>query len=81
MYLHLGNGYVVRKNEVVAVFDLDNSSQSQRTREFLARAEQAGNIVNTAGAELPKSFVVVGPRVYLCQFNSSTLAKHYERNL
>ena len=81
MYLHLGNGFVARKDEITAVFDLDNSSQSYRTREFLLKAEQAGNVVNAAGAELPKSFVVVGRQVYLCQFNSSTLAKNYERNL
>ena len=81
MYLHLGNGFVVRKDEILAVFDLDNSSQSHLTRDFLARAEQAGNVVNAAGAELPKSFVIAGRNVYLCQYNSSTLAKHHERNL
>ena len=81
MYLHLGNGCVARKNEIVAVFDLDNASQSHRTREFLTNAERAGRVVNAAGAELPKSFVITGEKIYLCQFNSSTLAKNYERNL
>ena len=36
MYLHLGNDVVVRKTEVLAVFDLDNSSQSHLTRAFLS---------------------------------------------
>ena len=81
MYLHLGNGYVARKDEIVGVFDLDTASQSHRTREFLAKAEQAGAVVNAAGAELPKSFVISKNLVSLCQFNSSTLAKHHERNL
>ena len=75
MYLHLGNNAVVRKDEIVAVFDLDNSSQSHLTRDYLAKAEQSGRVVNAAGAELPKSFVIAGQRIYLCQFNSSTLAK------
>ncbi len=82
MYLHLGNDVVVRKTEVLAVFDLDNSSQSHLTRTFLSAAEKRGEVVNAAGLELPKSFVVCsdGGRqtVYLSQLNSSTLLKRSE---
>ena len=49
---------------------------------FLAAAEKAGSVVNAAGLELPKSFVVCadGERqtVYLSQLNSSTLFKRSE---
>ena len=31
MYLHLGAGAVVRKDSIVGVFDLDNTSQSHLT--------------------------------------------------
>ena len=77
MFLHLGNDVVVRKKDVVAVFDLDNTSQSHLTRGYLAAAEQAGQVVNAAGDELPKSFIVVcagagGQTVYLSQLNSSS---------
>lgn len=80
MYLHLGNDAVVRKKDVVAVFDLDNTSQSHLTRGYLAAAEKMGQVINAAGDELPKSFTVVcaadgGQRVYLSQLNSSTLLK------
>ena len=83
MYLHLGNDNVVRKNEILAVFDLDNTSQSIQTRRFLTAAEKAGRVVNAAGGEIPKSFVVcVGAdgqqTVYLSQLNSSTLSKRSE---
>ena len=82
MYLHLGNDVLVRKDEVLGIFDLDNSSQSLRTREFLTRAQRAGEVVNASGAELPKSFVVCEAggrqRVYLSQLNSSTLLKRSE---
>ncbi len=78
MYLHLGNGVVVRKADVLGVFDLDNASTSAITRAYLSRAEKDGRVVSVAGLELPKSFVVCscaegGQRVYLCQLNSSTL--------
>ena len=86
MFLHLGNDAVVRKKDVVAVFDLDNTSQSHLTRGYLAAAEQAGRVVNAAGDELPKSFIIVaacpgtgGQTVYLSQLNSSTLVKRSEQ--
>ena len=79
MYLHLGNDIVVRKSDIIGVFDLDNTSQSALTRRYLAAAEKAGYVVNAAGDELPKSFVVCGENgaqtVYLSQLNSSTLYK------
>ena len=82
MYLHLGNSFVVRKTSILAVFDLDNSSQSNLTRQFLLRAEKAGQIVNAAGEELPKSFVVCAEQgkqsVYLSQLNASTLLRRSE---
>ena len=82
MYLHLGNDVVVRKSDVVGIFDLDNTSQSALTRRYLAAAEKDGRVVNAAGLELPKSFVVCtdGERqtVYLSQLNSSTLLKRSE---
>ena len=82
MYLHLGNDVVVRKSDVLAVFDLDNSSQSHLTRAYLSTAEKRGEVMNAAGNELPKSFVVCadGERqtIYLSQLNSSTLLKRSE---
>ena len=84
MYLHLGNDIVVRKDEILAVFDLDNTSQSRLTRDYLKAAEQRGEVVNAAGGELPKSFVVCAAngnrrRVYLSLLNSSTLARRAEQ--
>ena len=77
MYLHLGGDWVVKKDEIVAIFDLDNTSQSFETRKYLAAAERAGQVFATSD-ELPKSFVVCkaadgGQMVYLSQLNSATL--------
>jgi len=82
MYLHLGNDVSVRKREIVAIFDLDNTSQSALTRRYLSAAEKTGSVVNAAGDELPKSFVVCArdgrQTVYLSQLNSSTLLRRSE---
>ncbi len=82
MYLHLGNNYVVRKSAILAVFDLDNSSQSHLTRQFLLKAEKAGQVASASGGELPKSFVVCSEQgrqtVWLSQLNASTLLRRSE---
>ncbi len=81
MYLHLGNNMVVPDEEIIGVFDLDVSSQSFRTRQYLANAEKNGQVV-TLGDDLPKSFVVCGGRdgqtVYLSQLMSATLLRRSE---
>ncbi len=81
MYLHLGNNVVVPEDSIVCVFDLDISSQSIRTREFLSKAEKAGRVV-ALGDDLPKSFVVCEDggeqTVYLSQLMSATLLRRSE---
>ena len=78
MYLHLGQDTVVRTSEVIGIFDLENTSISKITRDFLARAEKSGAVVNVS-YELPKSFVLCGKRgsqtVYITQISSATLKK------
>ena len=82
MYLHLGNDIAVRKQEIDGIFDLDNTSQSALTRHYLAAAEKRSAVINAAGDELPKSFVVCErdgqQSVYLSQLNSSTLLRRSE---
>ena len=82
MYVHIGNSFVLRKSDVLGIFDLDNTSQSIITRRYLAGAEKSGAVVNAAEAELPKSFVVCaepggGQKVYLSQLNPSTLLRRF----
>ena len=78
MYLHLGQDIVVRMDEVVGIFDLDNATISKASRDFLSAATKRGEVVNVS-MELPKSFVVCknakGCRVYISQISSATLLK------
>ena len=83
MYLHLGQGVVVPYRDVLALFDLDNTSASHLTRRFLERAEQAGQVVNVA-EDLPKSFVLCRPAggettVYLSQLSTATLLRREQQ--
>lgn len=77
MYLSIGNDMAVRDTSIIGIFDLDNTSTSKRTREFLNQAEQEGEVVPCD--DLPKSFVVTAEyglhRVYLTSLGSATLEK------
>ena len=42
MFLSIGNDMAVRDRSIIGIFDLDNTSTSKRTREFLNRAEREG---------------------------------------
>lgn len=84
MYLHLGQSVVVPVRDVIGIFDLDNTTSSIHTRDYLARAEKAGQVVNVCD-DLPKSFAVCQaakgpPTIYLSQLSSATLLKRVENN-
>ena len=80
--LHIGAGFLINTDRIVGIFDLDKTTYGPKTREFLAKAEKAGQVVS-AGYELPKSFLVCNDRgqttVYLSQLASSTLQKRMEK--
>lgn len=80
MYLSIGNDFVIRDQNVVGIFDLDNTSTSKRTRGFLARAEKEGEVVPCD--DLPKAFVLTTEygfsRVRLTELSSATLEKRFK---
>ena len=79
MYLHLGMDKVTTFDEIIGIFDLDTTTVSKRTRDYLAKAEKAG-IVENVCYDIPKSFIVCKDKkanetVYISQISSSTLLK------
>ena len=77
MYLNIGNDMAVRDRNVIGIFDLDNTTTSRRTREFLERNEKEGQVVPCD--DLPKSFILTAEygmdRVYLSALSTQTLEK------
>lgn len=79
MYLHLGMDKVITFDEIIGIFDLDTTTVSKSTRNYLAKAEKAG-IVEIICYDLPKSFIVCKnkdgeDKVYISQISSTTLLK------
>ena len=77
MYLSIGNDMAVRDRSIIGIFDLDNTSSSKRTREFLEKNEKEGQVVPCD--DLPKSFILTSEygmdRVYLSSLSAATLEK------
>lgn len=79
MYLHLGQETVVKGEDVVGIFDMDNTTVSEKTRKFLAKAEKDGKIVYVS-MEIPKSFIVMKDKtVFVSQISCATLLKRIEK--
>ncbi len=83
MYLHLGETVVVNSSNIVAIIDLENSTVSAITRNFLKNAQKSGVIINVS-EELPKSAVICekkgGRQVFISQISTSTLQKRAGKN-
>lgn len=84
MYIHLGQNVVVEESTVIGIFDMDNTTESKITINFLNNAEKLGRIVNIS-EDIPKSFVVCQKNdnvtVYLSQLNPATLLKRAKNPL
>ena len=80
MYLHLGQNTVLANDEVIGIFDLETTTISKITRDFLTGCEKRHEVINVT-EELPKSFVLCAcgrdreQRVYISQISTGTLEK------
>ena len=78
MYLHLGENTVVRTDSIIGIFDMDTSTISKWTKDYLSNATKNKRVINVS-MELPKSFVVCKEnneiKVYVSQISSQTLMK------
>ncbi len=82
MYLHLGQNTVVKEEEVLGIFDLEATTVSKITRNYIRSMKKDYNIFSVSD-EMPKSFVTCVDRkglvtVYISQLSSSTLRKRME---
>lgn len=79
MYLHLGEDTVIEVKDIIGIFDLENTSASKDTKEFLRNKFNNMNIV-TVSYDMPKSYIVskndyYGLTVYISPISVATLRK------
>ena len=80
MYLHLGADVVVKKDDIIAIMDMESSSLSRTTKEFLKNEEMMVRVINVDVENLPKSYVLVKYNkddafVYISPIATQTLLK------
>lgn len=80
MYLHLGADEVVKKSEIIGIFDIENTSVSKDTRDFLSKISKNSEVVYV-NQEMPKSFVVCKEngknKVFISPISVATLKKRF----
>ena len=85
MYLHIGNHYYVRKQDILGIFDMDNATYSHRNRETLNRAEKEGKVINAAEFEIPNSFLLCRDgsetKIYLSMVTAQTLVRRAQEHI
>lgn len=81
MYLQIGTEKFISTEEIIGIFDLDNTTVVKTTREYLNAAEKNGD-TDAVGFDLPKSFIVSekdGERtVFISPYSTSTIFKRAE---
>ena len=77
MYLSIGNDFAVRDQNIIGIFDLDNTTVTARGREFLDQAEKEGQVVPFD--ELPRSYILTSEygmtKIYQTSLSTQTLEK------
>ena len=82
MFLHIGEGKLLRKKDIIAVLDLETTSIGKKTKEFLRKSEKNGE-TEYISYEIPRTYVICEKKgkkkVYMTQLSSQTLYKRAER--
>ena len=82
MYVHLGEDVLVKSKDIIGIFDLEKTTISKITKEFLSNSTKQHSVI-TVSYEMPKSFVVCCDKenitmVYISQISPATLKKRTE---
>ena len=80
MFLHIGGEIAIPYKNIIAMLDIDITTISKDTREFLKIAEEEG-FIESVSEDLPKSFVVTETnkrsKIYLTPISTATLKKRW----
>ncbi len=79
MYLNIGQDTVISDKNILGIFDMDNTTVSKSTREYINTASKNGECITVYIEELPKSFIVIAENnkkeIYISPLNTSTIFK------
>lgn len=83
-YIHIGNKTTVNEKDIIAIIDIDKTTVSKITRDFLAVSQKKGLVINVS-EDLPKSVVICKTgketRIYISQISPVTLQGRYGKKV
>lgn len=78
MYLHIGGDFLLRSEDIIGIFDIENTSISKITRDFLKESEKNKKVITTS-FDLPRSYILdKESRLYVSPISPATLLKRIE---
>lgn len=78
MYVDIDTDSLVNGDDVVGIFDLDNTTINKFTNEFLNKMQAEGKIEYLV-SDIPKSFVLMKDgTVFVVELSSQILKKRFE---
>lgn len=86
IFLHVGHSKSVRTRDIVGIFDMDTSTVSRVTKNFLNTSQKKDEVENTT-TEIPKSFILVckrkerKPKTVISQLAVTTLTDRLKRKI
>lgn len=85
MYIHIGQDTLITDDEIIGIFDMENTTVMKSTVDYLNSAEKNGLVNNVAPFELPKSFVVTdtkkGKKIHISPVSVGTILKRTENRI
>ena len=78
MYVDIDTDSLVNGDDVVGIFDLDNTTVNKFTNEFLNKMQAEGKIEYLV-SDIPKSFILMkDATVFVVELSSQILKKRFE---
>ncbi len=85
MYVHIGQDTVILNDEIIGIFDMENTTVMKSTVDYLNTAEKQGVVNNVALFELPKSFIVTEnekvKKIHISPVSVGTILKRTEKKV
>lgn len=78
MYIHIGNNVAVLSDKIIGVFDIEATSVSRTTAEYLSKSQKEKKIY-TVSMDMPKAFVVCEDMTYITNVANSTINKRIKK--
>ena len=85
IFLYVGHSNSVKTRDIVGIFDMDTSTVSRVTKNFLSASQKRGEVENTT-TEIPKSFILYDKNkkqtaVCISQLSSFSIASRAKKTL